>query len=134
VYTQTAQACKQLLDRFSRDNPGVLILSFSKHTLDTLQSYIQQWHYSCLRLDKQQAVAARYESIKQQQQQQQQSVVYLANTATAGSSSGISMTGATRVIVYDVSWDPAVQEENALHTVFCNGQVRQHCVLGIAKG
>jgi hypothetical protein len=68
----------------------------SKHMLDTLQSYIQQWHYSCLRLDKQQAVAARYEGIKQQQHQQV--VVYLASTATAGSSSGISMTGVTRVI------------------------------------
>jgi SNF2 family DNA or RNA helicase len=125
------QACKQLLDRFSRGGHRVLILSFSKHTLDTLQSYLQQWHYSCLRLDKQQTVAARCAAIKQQQQQRQ-SVVYLTNTATAGSSSGISATGATRVIVYDVSWDPAVQEENALHTVFCNGQVRQNFVLGLA--
>eukprot|EP00953_Heterococcus_sp_UTEX-ZZ885_P018477 10316-Heterococcus_DN1.PRE.3 len=137
VHTHTVQACKQLLNRFSRDNQRVLILSFSKHTLDTLQSYVQQWHYSCLRLDKQQTVAARYESIKQQQQQQQQlqqqqAVVYLANTAAASSSSGINMTGATRVIVYDVSCDPAVQEENALYTVFCNGQVSQCCVVGLA--
>jgi len=109
-----------LLDRFSEEKSKVLIFSLSVQLLNIIEEHLIGCNHSYLRLDGKTKVEDRLELVHRFNSSPN-IFVFLISKKCGGV--GLNVTGANRVILFDPSWNPAVDQQ-AEDRVFRIGQRR----------
>ena len=97
-----------ILKKFKRKNDRCLVFSLSTQCLDVIEKWVQSAGYKYLRLDggtpsaNRQALVDRY---------QHDSDIFLFLISTRAGGMGLNLTAANRVVIYDVNWNPAYDEQ-----------------------
>ncbi|CAM9904415.1 unnamed protein product, partial [Choristocarpus tenellus] len=96
-----------LLERFKDTNEKVLLFSWSTAMLDVLESYMFSKGYKCLRLDGSTPPKERQVRIRRFNSEREGVFVFLISTKAGGQ--GLNLYTASKVIIYDVNWNPALE-------------------------
>ena len=109
-----------LLERFSDEKSKVLIFSLSVQLLNIIEEHLIGCNHSYLRLDGKTKVEDRMELVHRFNSSPN-IFVFLISKKCGGV--GLNITGANRVVLFDPSWNPAVDQQ-AEDRVFRIGQRR----------
>jgi len=109
-----------LLEKFVAEKSKVLIFSLSVQLLNIIEKHLIGCNYAYLRLDGKTKVEDRVEMVHKFNSTQN-IFVFLISKKCGGT--GLNVTGANRVILFDPSWNPAVDQQ-AEDRVFRIGQRR----------
>lgn len=97
-------ALQRLLEHFRKRMDRCLIFSHSTKMLTILQDYIRARGWRCLRLDGT-TPAAQRSALCDEFNQDATIAAFLISTKAGGE--GLNLKAATKVIIYDVNWNPA---------------------------
>ncbi|KAH6978707.1 hypothetical protein EDB82DRAFT_430865 [Fusarium venenatum] len=109
-----------ILDEAGKVNDKVLVFSQSLHTLDYLENMCKMQRRTVSRLDGKTQVAARQQQVKDFNQGSKE--VFLISTAAGGV--GLNIQGANRVVIFDVRYNPA-HEQQAVGRAYRIGQQKK---------
>ncbi|KAL3589181.1 hypothetical protein FPOAC2_11342 [Fusarium poae] len=109
-----------ILDEARKVNDKVLVFSQSLHTLDYLENMCKMQRRTVSRLDGGTQVAARQQLVKDFNQGSKE--VFLISTAAGGV--GLNIQGANRVVIFDVRYNPA-HEQQAVGRAYRIGQQKK---------
>ncbi|CBJ28871.1 conserved unknown protein [Ectocarpus siliculosus] len=113
---------KVLLERF-KNKHKVLLFSYSTAMLDILQALCSSQGYTFLKLDGNTAKDQRQKMIDRFTKQNAiQNNVFLISTTAGGT--GLNLQAASKVILYDVNWNPA-QDAQAEDRAYRIGQLKE---------
>ncbi|XP_036364991.1 DNA repair and recombination protein RAD54B isoform X3 [Octopus sinensis] len=99
----------------------VLIANHTK-TLDLLSDFCESQGYNCCRLDGQTPSNNRLNIVKQFNTQNSNHFIFLLSLKAGGV--GLNLVGASRLILYDIDWNPA-NDIQAMARVWRDGQKRK---------
>ncbi|XP_021350672.1 DNA repair and recombination protein RAD54B-like [Mizuhopecten yessoensis] len=100
----------------------VVLVSNHTKTLDMLQKFCDQKQYGFLRLDGQTPTNRRQEIVKKFNNKFSKEFVFLLSSKAGGV--GLNLIGASRLILYDIDWNPA-NDLQAMARVWRDGQAKQ---------
>jgi len=109
-----------LLERFSDEKDKVLVFSLSVQLLNIIEEHLIGCNHSYLRLDGKTKIEDRVDLVRRFNSSPN-IFVFLISKKCGGV--GLNVTGANRVILFDPSWNPAVDQQ-AEDRVFRIGQRR----------
>lgn len=109
-----------LLEKFVAEKSKVLIFSLSVQLLNIIEEHVIGCNYTYLRLDGKTKVEDRIEMVHKFNST---SSIFLFLISKKCGGTGLNVTGANRVILFDPSWNPAVDQQ-AEDRVFRIGQRR----------
>ncbi|KAL4223045.1 DNA excision repair protein ERCC-6-like [Mactra antiquata] len=109
----------ELLDRLKEENHRCLVFSQSRKMLDIMQKVITNRGHKVMRLDGTIAQVQEREQRIQKFQNDERYSVFLLTTQVGGV--GLTLTAADRVVIFDPSWNPAVDAQ-AVDRAFRIGQ------------
>jgi len=114
------QMLDQILRREKQGGHRCLIFTQMSKVLDVLEDFLNLHDYRYLRLDGTTKTQKRAELVERFNQQEQY-FVFILTTRSGGL--GLNLTGADRVIFYDIDWNPAIdlQAQDRAHRI---GQTR----------
>lgn len=117
--------CMMLIASSLRLNERVLIFSQSLDMLDLIENVLKTYfslmkNESYFRLDGSTSAADRFDSIQQFNDQDSDARVFIISTKAG--CLGVNLTGASRVIIFDASWNPA-NDLQAIYRSYRFGQV-----------
>lgn len=110
----------KLLQNFSKEDSKVLLFSFSTQTLDLVQNYLRASGHSYLRMDGTTAPSIRQETADAFNSDPTK-FIFLLSTRAMGT--GLNLTSANKVIIFDVEWNPS-NDEQAQDRAYRIGQER----------
>ncbi|KAF7728009.1 hypothetical protein EC973_006774 [Apophysomyces ossiformis] len=113
ITAQIIKYCKDLGEK-------VLIVSHSLACLDYIQQYLSSLEYNIIRIDGQTPQPDRQPMINRFNQEDNQHVILLSAKAA---SIGVNIVGASRVILFDLDWNPCYDEQS-IGRVYRYGQVK----------
>jgi hypothetical protein len=113
------EALDYYLHSYYRAANKVLIFSYSTKSLDMIQNYVTGKGYTYLRLDGSVPTGKRQTLIDQFQTDKG---IFLFLISTRAGGLGLNLTAASRVIIYDVNWNPS-HDEQAQDRAYRIGQV-----------
>jgi len=102
------QALDSYLHSYDKAGNKVLIFSYSTNTLNLIEKYVRGKGYTFLRLDGSVPTCKR-QSLIDQFQTDKGKFLFLISTKAGGL--GLNLTAANRVIIYDVNWNPSLDEQ-----------------------
>ncbi|XP_041045854.1 DNA repair and recombination protein RAD54B isoform X1 [Carcharodon carcharias] len=97
----------------------VVLISNYTQTLDILQEMCKCFGYSYTRLDGQTPVSHRQQIVDSFNSKQSKSFIFLLSSKAGGV--GLNLIGASRLVLYDVDWNPA-NDVQAMARVWRDGQ------------
>lgn len=112
----------QLLERFISQKEKVVIVSNSTKMLDILQEFCNYSSCNHIRLDGQTQVKSRQDIVDRFNDKKSDVDVFLLSSKAGGV--GLNLTGASKLILYDIDWNPA-NDMQAMARVWRDGQKRQ---------
>ncbi|KAI9335435.1 P-loop containing nucleoside triphosphate hydrolase protein [Zopfochytrium polystomum] len=127
AHKRSIEACgklallQPLLKKLKEKGHRVLIFSQFKILLDILESFLQYEGHEFLRIDGETPSAERYALLQKFNAPDSPYFVFLLTTRTGGT--GITLTGADTIIIYDVDWNPH-QDNQAMARVHRIGQTK----------
>jgi hypothetical protein len=119
----------KLLDTFNKDGSRVLLFSYSTQTLDLIQNYIRSRGHQHLRMDGKTANSLRQELVDTFNNDPN-IFIFLLSTKAMGT--GLNLTSANKVIIFDVEWNPS-NDEQAQDRAYRIGQRRDVEVLRLVS-
>lgn len=120
-------ALKALLAKWHQDreqNHKVLIFSQFRMVLDVLENFVEQEHYTYMRMDGTTATKSRSVLIDRFNTDPN---IFIALLTTRVGGLGVNLTGADRVVIFDPDWNPTTDEQ-ARERSWRIGQTREVCV------
>ena len=96
------------LNNYQRKGDRVLVFSNSVATLDLIQQHIKTKGYTNLRLDGSTQTSAR-QTLVDKFQNDDSIFMFLISTKAGGL--GLNLTAANKVIIFDVNWNPSLDEQ-----------------------
>ncbi|XP_072324135.1 DNA repair and recombination protein RAD54B isoform X2 [Scyliorhinus torazame] len=99
----------------------VVLISNYTQTLDILQEMCKSFAYSYTRLDGQTPVSHRQQIVDSFNSKQNKNFIFLLSSKAGGV--GLNLIGASRLILYDIDWNPA-NDVQAMARVWRDGQRR----------
>ncbi len=115
----------KLLDTFNKDGSRVLLFSYSTQSLDLIQNYLRSRGHRHLRMDGKTANSLR-QDLADQFNTDPTIFIFLLSTKAMGT--GLNLTSANKVIIFDVEWNPS-NDEQAQDRAYRIGQSRDVEVL-----
>merc|ERR1719427_184077 len=94
-----------MLESFSGKHEKIVIVSNSTKSLDILEEFCKLFHYKFLRLDGQTSVNVRQHMVDRFNDKSSDVFIFLLSSKAGGV--GLNLTGASRLILYDIDWNPA---------------------------
>ena len=119
----------KLLDTFNKDGSRVLLFSYSTQSLDLIQNYIRSRGHQHLRMDGKTANSLRQEMVDTFNKDPN-IFIFLLSTKAMGT--GLNLTSANKVIIFDVEWNPS-NDEQAQDRAYRIGQRRDVEVLRLVS-
>eukprot|EP00118_Oscarella_pearsei_P020799 m.229567 g.229567 ORF g.229567 m.229567 type:complete len:886 (+) comp40045_c0_seq52:113-2770(+) len=114
------QTLVQMWDHLNTiDGEKVVVVSNYTKTLDLLQLQCQRLNYSFLRLDGSTPSGLRMSIVEKFNRPDDSHFIFLLSSKAGGV--GLNLTGASRLILYDVDWNPA-NDMQAMARVWRDGQ------------
>ncbi|KAF2348731.1 Helicase C-terminal [Trinorchestia longiramus] len=110
-----------LLWQLSQGKERIVLVSHFTSTLDLLQRLCQRYSYSFTRLDGATPPHKRQHIVDAFNNPHSQTFVFLLSSRAGGV--GLNLTGASRILLYDVDWNPATDLQ-AMARVWRDGQTR----------
>ncbi|XP_025069036.1 DNA excision repair protein ERCC-6-like [Alligator sinensis] len=98
-----------LLERLRKEGHRTLVFSQSRKMLDIMERILTQKHFKIMRLDGTISHVAEREKRISMFQSNKDYSVFLLTTQVGGV--GITLTAATRVVIFDPSWNPATDAQ-----------------------
>ena len=97
-----------LLQKYQRNRDRVLLFSYSTTALDFIQQFCKEHGYTTIRLDGKTKNSDRQDLVDQYQQND---TIFIFLISTLAGGMGLNLTAANKVIIYDVNWNPAHDEQ-----------------------
>ncbi|KAI9004159.1 SNF2 family N-terminal domain-containing protein [Gaertneriomyces semiglobifer] len=104
----------------TQTNEKVVIVSNYTETLDIIAAICEERTYSYLRLDGKTAVSKRQEHVDQFNNSKD---LFLFLLSSKAGGVGLNLTGASRLVLYDIDWNPSVCQQ-AMARIWRDGQKR----------
>ncbi|GAB1599245.1 DNA repair and recombination protein RAD54B-like [Argonauta hians] len=113
-----------ILGRLYTATPKEKVVLIANHTktLDLLSDFCESQGYNCCRLDGQTPSNTRLSIVKQFNTQGSNHFIFLLSLKAGGV--GLNLVGASRLILYDIDWNPA-NDIQAMARVWRDGQKRK---------
>lgn len=119
----------RLLLAFSEEGARVLLFSYSTQTLDLIQNYLRAQGHSFLRMDGKTNPNQR-QDLANKFNRDPTIFVFLLSTKAMGT--GLNLTSANKVIIFDVEWNPS-NDEQAQDRAYRIGQEKDVEVLRLVS-
>ncbi|XP_030072552.1 DNA repair and recombination protein RAD54B isoform X3 [Microcaecilia unicolor] len=115
------QVLAKLLAGIHMYNPSerVVLVSNYTQTLNLLQEMCKRYGYSCTRLDGQTPISQRQQIVDAFNSSYSKDFIFLLSSKAGGV--GLNLVGASRLILYDIDWNPA-NDIQAMARVWRDGQ------------
>jgi DNA repair and recombination protein RAD54B len=114
--------CEMLGHLFTHTREKIVVVSNYTQTLDLLERVCSGRGYKCVRLDGSTPSSKRFQLVEHLNSQHSPQMVFLLSSKAGGV--GLNLVGASRLILYDIDWNPA-NDLQAMARVWRDGQRRK---------
>ncbi|MCP9265468.1 DNA repair and recombination protein RAD54B [Dirofilaria immitis] len=121
----------ELLGTFREQEEKIVVVSNFTKTLDLLEELCQTLYYTVLRLDGSTEAKRRMEIVEEFNLESNRNCAFLLSAKAGGL--GLNLIGASRMILFDSDWNPAVDMQ-AMARIWRQGQKNRAIFIGLSLG